>query len=211
MGQFRVDRAAGEQVGGRVVEGAEHGGDVAQGGLWFAALVDRLGRLALEVQQHPAVRGAHRLPEVQVAVDALDGQAVGVGVGELLEGGAQCGPEAEQSGDGGDGAVEPVGHRGGQSSGLRAVEPGDGHRAGEHPVHFGGGPAEPVGLDGEVAGGAVALEPADLVEGEFPAVLGVRQVALEQPEGGGFGAFHPALEPGGDPGDPGGAGPGEGE
>ncbi len=78
-------------------------------------------------------------------------------------------------------------------------------------MHLGGGPAEPVRLDGEVAGGRVALEPADLVQGQLPAVLGVRQVALEQAEGGRLGALQPALEPGGDAWDAGRAGPREGE
>ena len=38
------------------------------------ALGQRPGRLALEVEQHPAGVGAHDLPEVVVAVDALDGR-----------------------------------------------------------------------------------------------------------------------------------------
>ncbi len=211
MREFRVGRPAGQQVGGGVVEGAEHRGDVPQRGLRFAPFGDRLGRLALEVQQDPAVRGAHGLAEVQVAVDPLDRQAVRMGVGHLAEGRAEGAPVAHQPRDGGDRAVQPVGHRGGQLPGLPPVQPGHRHRPGEHPVDLGGGPAEPVRLDREVAGGGVALQSADLVEGELPAVLGLREVALEQPEGGRLGAFQPALEPGGDPGDAGRTGPGERE
>ena len=46
---------------------------------------DRADRLALEVEQHPAVDGAQRLAEVQVAVDALDRRAGTSSTRELVE------------------------------------------------------------------------------------------------------------------------------
>ena len=60
-----------------VVERAEHAGDVAQRRVRADALGERRRGLALEVDHQPAVRGAQRLPEVQVAVHALGGQRAG--------------------------------------------------------------------------------------------------------------------------------------
>src|SRR6185312_11762657 len=60
------------QIAGRggVGEGAQHAGDVAQRRALAAALEQRPRRLALEVEDDPAVVAQHRLPEVQVAVRA---------------------------------------------------------------------------------------------------------------------------------------------
>ena len=54
-----------------VVEGAHHPGDVAPRGVGQHPLGERLGRLALEVDDLPAQHGAQGLAEVQVAVDPL--------------------------------------------------------------------------------------------------------------------------------------------
>src|SRR5690606_26782136 len=51
-----------------VVEGAEHAGDVAPRGVGLAPVGERLGRLALEVDDLPVDDRAQRLTEVQVAV-----------------------------------------------------------------------------------------------------------------------------------------------
>ena len=70
-------RAVGLDVGlhgvRRVVEGPEHAGDVAPHQVGTDPLGERLGRLALEVHDLPALDGAQRLPEVEVAVHALGG------------------------------------------------------------------------------------------------------------------------------------------
>ena len=62
---------ADELVAGRVVEGAEHPRHVAQRGRPGAALRERRGGLALEVEHHPAGLGAQHLAQVVVAVHAL--------------------------------------------------------------------------------------------------------------------------------------------
>ena len=65
-----------------VVEAAQHPGDVAHPLVGQRALGQRSQRLALEVEQHPAaLGGVQHLPEVVVAVDALQGGPVGVGGG----------------------------------------------------------------------------------------------------------------------------------
>ena len=56
-------------VGG-VAEGAEHAGDVAEGRLLGAALGERAGGLAFEVEDDVVAAGAEELAEVVVAVDA---------------------------------------------------------------------------------------------------------------------------------------------
>ena len=68
-----VDAAAGHRHhAGGVVERADHPGHVAPGRVGQQALGERLGRLALEVDDLPALDGAQGLAEVQVAVDLLD-------------------------------------------------------------------------------------------------------------------------------------------
>ena len=72
----------------RVVEGAQHAGDVAQRRVAAAAVLDGPARLALEVEHRPAGVGAQHLAEVVVAVDA------------------DCQPRVMQGADGGDARLD---------------------------------------------------------------------------------------------------------
>ena len=64
-------------VPGRVVERAEHAGHVPQRRGAGPALRQRAGRLALEVEHHPAGLGPHHLAQVVVAVHPLGGHRLG--------------------------------------------------------------------------------------------------------------------------------------
>ena len=68
-----------------VVERAEHAGDVTEGVVPAAALLERAGRLALEVEEVELAVGEERLAEVVVAVDADAEAAAGGNVAEGVE------------------------------------------------------------------------------------------------------------------------------
>ncbi len=97
--------------GGGVGERAEHAGHVAQRRVVPAALGHRSGRLALEVEDHPAVGAEHDLAEVEVAVVADDdAEVVGEAIGQAPDEGVhrhRIGPVVEHPGDGGAGRPPP--------------------------------------------------------------------------------------------------------
>ncbi|TXS11540.1 hypothetical protein EAO70_31990 [Streptomyces sp. adm13(2018)] len=167
-----------------------------------APFVERLRRLALEVDDGPAAVGpAQGLPEVQVAVDALDHPRARRAA-RRREDGAQPGDERQQRRHGLCRRVQPAVHGGHQPLGLVAAEPPRGQRLRERQVDLGRGPAERPRLRGEVP------SVGERVEREPPAVAGVPEVRLEDAQ-----RRRARLEPGDrfrDPGAPG-AREGEGE
>ena len=135
---------------GGVLEGPQHAGDVAQRGIGPTPLLQRLSRLAFEVDEQPVLRRAEHLPQVQIAVDPLHRDLLARELAvPLLD---QRGVPAE------------VGH--GCGGGLQPLEHGvDGkiHRGraefgGQRGMHGGHRLAQPVGLAGEVAADLVGVE-----------------------------------------------------
>ena len=118
-------------------------GDVAPRRVGEHPLGQRLGRLALEVDDLPALRGAQRLAEVQVAVDPLDRRA---GRSRPTASKTARSPSAygASSGTHRERGVEPRGHRRGRASralGGRASRGGE--VLGQHRVDLGHRLAEP--------------------------------------------------------------------
>ena len=171
----------------RVVERAQHPGDVAPAGVGQLPLGQRLGRLALEVDDLPALDGAQGLAEVQVAVDLLDGDVADPArrgrtssrsrVGVLR----QLGHDVERRRRAARCiAVDQLGHlrrraqRCRSGSARRRVAWVSAQRD-----------AEPGGLAGEVAAHLVGVQVglgeqvADAGQGEVPAVAGRAQELLE--------------------------------
>src|SRR5690606_10085930 len=120
---------------------AEHAGDVAEGVVAATALLQRAGRLALEVEEVEVAVGDEGLAEVVVAVDADAAGAAGGGGAEGVEGGERAAPVGGGGvGAGGVGVCGAAGGGGGAGWGVaEGVE--------------GGESAAPVGVRGEVAVG----------------------------------------------------------
>ena len=177
---------------GGVAEGAEHAGDVLQGGLLGAALGEGAGGFAFEVEDDVVAAGAEDLAEVVVAVDADalagvggGGTGEGVGAGEELDAAREdegCGVGGELVRQGGEGVLEGVegavdlgvdaGGVGGEGFGGEGLgcEGGVVGRSGEGEMHLGGAAAEEGG-GVEVEAGVFAGEGGNFcgagVGGEF--------------------------------------------
>ena len=200
-----------------VVERADHPGDVAPDRVGQQPLGERLGRLALEVDDLPPLDRAQRLAEVQVAVDLLDVDAVEVA--EPPEGGAQAVHVGRQVRYDVEGGVEPALHRVGQGGRRRGVTLLDREVRGQVGVHLGERRTEPCGLAGEVAADLVGVqvglgeEVAHAGQGEVPAVARGAEELLEHRQlDGGVGAVDVVVdevEPAVERGDVGRAGLGE--
>ena len=171
---------------GRVVEGAQHPGDVAPRGVGQDPLGQRLGRFSLEVDDLPTLRRAQGLPEVEVAVHALDGPRPdrADGTEELT----QCRAVLGQLRNDVQCGVEPLGHRLGQ---LRVVGRGSLTRRevlGQECVHLAHGLAQSLRLGGEVAADLVGVQVglreqvAHRRQRELPAVAGGPQELLQHPQ-----------------------------
>jgi hypothetical protein len=177
-------------VAGGVVERAQHPGDVAQWAHQRAALVERAGRLALEVEDDPAVIGAQHLAEVVVAVDALQPHRRGE-LGDVRVGSRELGHVRAQVGDGGRRDVQPLDHLV-RHRPLRGVGGASGwQRRAQVGVHRRRHPAEPMGLRCEVTAGLVGLlrqvvqQVAHAGDRQAPAVGAPAQEGLQQSEGRG--------------------------
>ena len=193
---------------GGVVEAAQHPGHVAPRRVRQLPLGQRLGRLALEVDDLPPVRGAQGLAEVQVAVDLLDVEAAEVG--DLVEGGPQALGVLLQLGYDGQRGVQARGHRRGQLGGGGGRPGLGGEVLAQGVVHVAERLAEPGRLAGEVAAGVVGVhlgvgvQAAHADQGEVPAVDGGAQELLEHRElqhallavGGHVRDLEPAVEGG---------------
>ena len=141
--------------GGRVVEGAQHAGDIAQRQVQLGAFGEGAQGLTLEIEQHPAALGGlEYLAEVQVAVDAL----------QSWPGPGGCGREQcldligvrRELGNGLAGGLVPLAPRGRDllaDFGRRALR---GHDLAKDAVHVRAGAAE--GLGGEILPGRDRLQ-----------------------------------------------------
>ncbi|BCJ34614.1 hypothetical protein Athai_21170 [Actinocatenispora thailandica] len=184
--QLVVGALADEQVLGGVVERAEHPGDVAQRRVRQHPLGQRLDRFALEVDQQPAGRGAQRLPEMQVAVDALH-RARRRDVGDRGELGPERGRVPGQLRHRAHRLGEPADHRRGQVRLPVGVPLAGTQRGDQVGVHLRDRLAEPARLGGEVAahlvGPQIRLgEQVPHARGRHrPAVRGVRRVGRQHP------------------------------
>ena len=112
------------------------------------------GRLALEVEDLPARRGAQRLAEVEVAVHALHATSAAVGPARAVVVRALAAPGAygRSAGTSARASVEAGLHR--RRPGAppaRASSTDVGSAARSDGVHLGGDPAQPLGLGREVA------------------------------------------------------------
>ena len=154
-----------------VVEGADHARHVAPDRVGLEPLGERLGRLALEVDDLPALDGAQGLAEVQVAVDLLHLDGVELAQpGERLAQPALVGRQVGYDVERGD---EPALHRPGQLAQGVGLAPLDREVLGQVGVHLGQRDAEPRGLAGEVAADLVGVQ---VGLGEQVAHAGQRQV-----------------------------------
>jgi hypothetical protein len=180
-------RAVKQLMAGGIVERAEHARHVRQRDGRGPAQPERHHGLSLEVQHHPAGRGAQHLPEMVVAVYPLHGHG-GADRAQVGVVAAQLGRVRAQRGHLGAGAVQLAGHLAGQL-GERPRRPvGHAERGREVGVHLGGGRAEPERLPGEVASGLIGpdralgprapagVEVAQAGGGQGPAVAGPGQV-----------------------------------
>src|ERR1039458_9078211 len=172
-------------VGG-IAEGAEHAGQVLQGGLFGAAFGKRARGLALEVEDDEVAAGAEELAEVVVAVDAdalaglLGGDfGDGVGAAEELDAAGENeggGVGGEFVGEGVEGALESV--EGAGDLGADAGDVGGEDFGGEGLGSKGG--VTTGGGEGEVELSGAAAEQGGGVEGKAGVLASVG--------GDGFGA-----------------------
>jgi hypothetical protein len=177
-------RAVKQLMAGGVVERAEHPGHVAQRDSRGPALAERHHGLSLEVQHHPAGRGAQHLPEMVVAVYALNGQR-GADRGQLGVVAAELARVRAQRGHLGAGAVQLAGHLPGHVGVRPGCGVGDAERGGQGGVHLSGGRAQPERFPGEVTAGLIrpdrALGP-DVVAGvQVAQADGCQRPAIARP------------------------------
>lgn len=144
--------------------------DVPHRGVGAAPLVERTGRLALEVDDEPLPARPQHLPQMQVAVDAL-GRWPGVAGGQRAEGGPQTGYEGLERRHAVCRGVQPLGHRLRRTTAL-AVRTGREGR-GQCEVHLRRGLPQLVCLRGEVVTGG------ERAQRQRPAVRRVAQIRLE--------------------------------
>ena len=124
-----------------------------------AALGERAGRLALEVEQHPAVQGAQHLAEVEVAVDPLHrrpGRSSAASSSNAARSASAYGASSAHLGGGARPAGRACRSASARSS-LRSSAPVR-QRVGQRRVHLRGRRAEPLRLAGEVTADLVGVQ-----------------------------------------------------
>ncbi len=169
---------------GGVVEAAQHPGHVAPRRVRQLPLGQRLGRLALEVDDLPALRGAQGLAEVQVAVDPAGrrGRRAWTRAPNAARSVAACSASSGTTPSAASSRPVIVGGELGRGRGR----PGLGRElVAQGLVHLAQRLAEPGRLAGEVAAGVVGVhlrvgeQRADAGQRQVPAVGGRAQELLQ--------------------------------